>query len=357
MLTIVIPTRNRPHHCAALVRFLIDCGIRHPIVVADSSNCDSAAMLQSSCAGLATLQRFPSGTSVIDKMRATVATVASPYVAMLPDDDVTFPHALEASLAHLAENPDVAAAQGHQFDYGIAGDIFDIVRLRWYTPTIAAEDPLQRMCDLMRRYQPFMWAVFRTEVLSAALAVAGRQHLVGMQELAAMLVAVFQGKVTWLPHIYLLRGMEPSMTQPYQSNPIVSFIEESEWFFFAYRRYRHELVRFYRERINPQETRPIGRLIDLSVAAFLIPGMYPDVMHQQAQLFLGHPGPPIDTSIQGYCWREPVAGDVLRVSSRKDRRYLWRHDLPWAALQIGDAEIIRVEEQLDRYILSTAGTS
>jgi hypothetical protein len=36
-LTVILPTRNRQRYCAAQLRFFRDCGLAHPIVVADPS--------------------------------------------------------------------------------------------------------------------------------------------------------------------------------------------------------------------------------------------------------------------------------------------------------------------------------
>ncbi len=56
---------------------------------------------------------------------------------------------------------------GYVVDFGIHDGVFDIRRVRYFTPTIGADEPLQRLYDLVRRYQPFLWAVFRTEALVA----------------------------------------------------------------------------------------------------------------------------------------------------------------------------------------------
>src|ERR1700680_3491502 len=111
MLTVLLPTRNRIHHCAAQLTLFAKTGLPYPIIVADSSDPAHSDRVLGICAELATYQRFDLGTLMADKLVRAVASVTTPFVVIAPDDDVTLPHAINESLAFLQRRDDYVAAQ------------------------------------------------------------------------------------------------------------------------------------------------------------------------------------------------------------------------------------------------------
>jgi len=165
-LTLILPTHNRPRHAAAQLRFFKACGLRHHIVVADSSDPAEAEAMRAACTGIADYRRFDPVAP--DKLLTTVRSVQTPFVVMAPDDDIAFPHAIDAALEYLARHPDHVAAHGYTLRFGLQGNDVDIHSVYSFVPSIDHDDPLERHYDLMRRYQPFYWAVFRREILVSA---------------------------------------------------------------------------------------------------------------------------------------------------------------------------------------------
>ena len=374
-LTILIPTRNRPKLLTALLRFLRRCGAGHRIVIADSSDPEHAAAVDLNCSALAEIVRFPPAMPVSDKLIAALRLVTTRYVVMLPDDDITFPHAIEASLAFLRGHRDYAAAQGYVLNLGIHGQTFDIAGVRWFTPGIDQDGPVERIYNLVRRYQPFLWALFRTDVIVSAIEAARAMPMIVFQEMTIMNAAAARGKIARLRHVYTLRGMEESLSQLAETHPFYAFLDDSERFFANYRLYRDNLARYIRahageiDLIKSMQTfaaasgqsGPSARVITLehvlnlihaiSYAGELDRGM----LNYTVQRTFGAPLPPIPVEPQWQGWREPQAQDLVRQDKATGQRILWREAVlsaePRDEIEISADERARVEAQLRHYEL------
>lgn len=367
LLTIVIPTRNRPIHCAAQLRFLHDCGVRHRIVVADSSDPTNAKNVAAACEGFADYRYFASQTRVVDKCAAVIATIDTPYTVMIPDDDITFPHAIDAALDALRENNDCVAAHGYVLRFGMHAseqglfkrrqNFFDVHNVFSFTPTIGEHDPFRRHYHLMRRYQPFMWAVFRTAAFAAAFRGTIQVDGVVFQEIMFMSLAVLQGKVLRLPLIYAMRGSEKSLTPLAEVNPFFWFLADAGQFFSGYFAYRNALAKNIRAmKISTPKDTKLEQLLDIVHGTWLGREVDVGMINHTARQLLGDDLPAIQNQPQWPGWRAPGKSDIVHVSSRIDRNYVWRKAViaaePRAEITIGLEEIANVERQLDAYVLT-----
>lgn len=358
MLTIIIPTRNRPAHCAALVNFLKRQNITYRIVVADSSDAAFADKLRTSCPAGTEIHSFDPKTAIVDKFIAAVEAVDTDLAVLVPDDDVTFIHALQQCADYLAANPDTVAAHGYVLDFGIHENTFDLVRVRWFTPTIGEGDPLERIYHLMRRYQPFFWAVFRKEALLTALRRTRQAGMIVFQELTFMGTAVLLGKIARLPCIFSLRGMEESLTPLSQTHPFFALLADSDDFFEQYRLYRDHLADFIANDIRPISCARdrLGHTINLIHALNFAPGLDLGMTNYTVQQLLGAPHPPIKMPAQWTGWREPERGDVYASTKPDAPRCLWRKELleaePRDEIAISEDERARIEHALQHYALA-----
>jgi glycosyltransferase domain-containing protein len=375
-LTLVIPTRNRPLHCAAQLQFFKACGLAHPIVIADSSDATAAEVVRTASAGVGEYQHFDPAITVPDKLLMVARAVRSPFVLMSPDDDITFPHAIDAALAHLIEHPDHAAAHGYVLRFGMHGEDIDIHNVFSYSPGIDDDDPLYRIYNLIRRYQPFIWSVFRTEVFVSAMQAAQEARGIIFQEITFMTAAILSGKVARLPRIFAMRGMEESLTPSGATHPFLWFLREPEQFFKHYVHYRNALAQRItaicpkqpRSFLNPSQSpfeaetvdanplgTDLGKILDLIHATWLGREIDLGIVNHAVRRRLGDPIPPLHIERQWPGWREPAGGDLVRPGIRKGRRYVWRRAVleatPREEISIDDEEISRVEAQFDSYRL------
>ena len=353
LLTAVIPTRNRPHNLSGQLRLFEASGVTRAIVVADSSDSELAPDVRAAVGTRADWQAYPATGGVFDKLAQVIDTITTPFVALASDRKITFPHALDAALAYLMEHDDYVAAQGYVVGFSRRNNDLDINRVIYFTPTLAAGDPLQRHYDLMRRYQSWQFSVFRVEPLAAAVGLAKSVAGKVFQEVVFMNALALQGKMARLPQVISLQTTETSFYPPRRNDPFYWFLDDPRSFFRHYVAYRRRLARFITERnLGTPRGADLEQLLDTIHAVWLHYNFDGGVLNYAAQLRLGHPLPPLPDPRQSIPWRAIASDDVVHAA-RGARRYIWRREVvhaePRGEIDISSGEIRRVERQLDVY--------
>jgi glycosyltransferase domain-containing protein len=378
-LTAVVPTLNRVGPCVALVRFLHYCGFEHRIIVADSSAPERAEILRARLAGLAEYQSFDYGLPQYLKLAQIARSVDTPYIVLLPDDDILFPHAIEAAFCHLKQHPTHAAAHGYSLRFGLERGDFDIYQVEHFIPTIDDDDPMWRYAYLMQRYQPHIWAVFRTEAYSEAMTAAARMPRTLFQELMFQIVSILKGPVARLPLIYGMRGMERSHVEYSEVDPFQWLLKDAQSLSRSYGTFREALAAYLDkqmiglsaglgERLKllradlaaPIISAPkvsLEQVLDLINMSYLARMVDVGKINHAVGYHLGRIAEPVAFSGPWAGWNEPRPGDLVRPSARLDRRYIWREAVrqaePKNEIIIRPEEIERVETELDGYVLET----
>jgi len=354
VLTALLPTRNRADECARQLRFLQRNGVTHRIIVLDASHGDAAAAVRAACVGLAEYRHFDPSYRMADKLAAAVKDVVTPFVHLVPDDDLILPHAIGAALAFLRARPDFSVAHGYFLAFVAHGNDIDIHRVQGFTPSIANDNPLRRHYDLFRRYQSFYWGIFRTEIFASAVSAACAMKMVLFRELTAMSTSILQGKVARLPLVYALRGPTRSHVGAHQSHPLYWTLHDAQSFFSHYLVFRDAIAAFIRGRgIAPPPGGTLEQFLDMSHATWLGREVDVGTFNHATRLLLGDAMPPIDDEPLWQGWREPADGDVVHFSKAGDRRYIWRREVleaePRDEIVIEPDEMLRVERELDAY--------
>lgn len=377
LLTAVIPAHNRVRECLALLRYLRLCDFPHPVVVADSSRSDGSSALQSAIGDLARYQYFGSRIGQYAKLAQIAQNVDTPYIVLMPDDDIAFPHAIEAALTFLRHHEDCVAAHGYSLRFGLERGDFDIYQVEHFIPTIDDEWPMQRYFHLMRRYQPHLWAVFRTEVYAKAMAAAATMQNTVFQEFMFQIVSIVMGNVARLPMVYAMRGMEPAQIDYSDADPFQWLVKDADSFFRRYVEFRNGVINFLRHgttkpslwakiwhRDNAVTRHGIQslvntprisfrQLVDMINAACLGRLVHPGTINYAAEYGLGKAADPVRFPGPWRGWTEAQADDLIRPSPRGDRRYIWRRAVleaePRYEISITADEMTKVEAQLDHY--------
>lgn len=359
MLTVVLPTRNRADYCTCQLRFLRDNGFNYPIIVLDASDDDQAEVVRGACMNMAEYRRFDRSFRLVDKLATVVPSVATPYVVLVPDDDIVLPSGIAAALAFLQDNPDHVVAHGYFLSFGIENQDFDIHNVIGFTPSIEEASPLARHYHLFRRYQSFYWGVFRTNVFATALTAARAMNVVLFRELTVMSTSVLQGKVARLPIVYALRGAATSHAAIHDSNPLFWFLRDAQSFFTGYLAFRDGIAQFIRAQSIevPQEFR-LEQILDVAHATYLGRELDLGKTNYTAQLQLGENIPPIRPDPDWPMRGQSLPDDVVHESQLLGRRYIWRRRVteaePRDEIAIGPTEMAVVERQLDAYRLNGA---
>ncbi len=356
LLTVVIASRNRPNLCARLARFLRKAGCPHPIVIANSSRGPEADTLKTLCDGLATVYSVNPDIDFLEKMRATIATITTPYVAMMPDDDITFPHAIEQCLSHLVENPEVTAAQGYVLGFTANEGAFDVQRVVFFAPSLDEDNPIRRLHQLIRRYQPYFWAVFRRDALLTAIQQAQRCSLYYFQETTLIATLALHGRFARLPCIYMLRGTEPSEVSLTQIHPFFAFLLNSEKFLSAYHEYREDLIEMINRDFAPVPCPPdqLRHMLNLLHLIYWRSDIHAGMMEHMVMQMLDPDFPRLVLARPEPAVRPfDAAMDVTVASARPGRRYIWRHEVlepePRNEISITGEERKRIIAALEEY--------
>ena len=354
MLTALVPTRNRPAECARQLHFLQGNKFVHRIIVLDASEPENSAAVRSACSGIAEFRHFAPQYRMADKLAVAVAGVATPYVALIPDDDIVLPQAIAAAIAFLDGHRDFVVAHGYFVAFRAHDDDIDMHQVIGFTPSIVDEQPLKRLYNLFRRYQSFYWGVFRTGIFRSAVAAACAMQVVAFRELTAMSTAILQGKVARLRFVYALRGQVKSHAAVHQSHPFFYFLRDAGEFFGNYVQFRDGIAEFIRrDGIATPPGVPLEQLLDLVYAAYLGREVDTGVINHAVELLLGEPLPPIQSDPPAPNWQEPADGDVVHRSPAGNRRYIWRRQIldaePRDEIAISDEDMVGVERQLEHY--------
>lgn len=354
MLTALLPTRNRPVECARQLNFLRRNGVRERVIVLDASGDAAAQTVRAACDGFAEYRRFDPSFRMADKLAAAAADVQTPYVHLVPDDDLILPHGVDAAVAFLDANPDFIVAHGYFLSFARHEDDIDIYKVIGFTPSISDDNPLRRHYDLFRRYQSFYLGIFRTPIFAAAVSAACAMPVVLFRELTVMSTSILQGKVARLPLVYALRGTARSHAALHQSHPLFWTLHDAHGFFANYVAFRDSIAKFIRGRCIAEPTGgSLEQFLDLSHATWLGREVDGGMLNHAAQLLLGAALPPLRPDPDWPGWREPSDGDLISSSAAGARRYIWRKAVvqaePRDEITIERNEMVRVEQGLDAY--------
>ncbi len=363
-LTIILPTRNRPRLCETQVRFLQRACIRHRVIVADSSDGVNDD-LRAACTGMIAYHRFAPSVSLESKMATAAQSVATPYVAMITDDDIAFPHAIEACTEFLQQNPGYVAAQGYVLDCSIGESCIDIHGVRWSVPGVVEATPLKRLARLMQRYQPNFWAVFRSGAYHRALARSRAAKGAIFKELAFASTLAMLGHTARLPLVHTLRGDEESHTPPAEAHPFLWFLKDTRSFFSCYVGYRQLLLDLHGEwdvddladALPLRDDAALSHAIDFIHASYWGREVDTGRINHIADI-LADDASRLDHAIASFSIQSPRdrtirEGDRAAPPSTTGRQCIWRASVlnaqPRSEIAIDDAEVARVSAALEDY--------
>jgi glycosyltransferase domain-containing protein len=307
----------------AVLKLFKAAGLRHALIIADSSDVMEDAVLQAAAESSAIVRRYPPSIGVYDKLADVVASITTPFVLTVPDKKLTFLYGVDEMLAFLQAHDDFVAASGYVLRYAMAGSDADIYRVHIFTPSIVDEHPLRRLYESMRRYQPSIFALFRREALLACVKAAGAVRGLLFQEITFMNACVLQGKVARLPVIFGLHGFERSHGPIVRRNPMYWFLDDSRSFFGHYASYCEALTEFILSRgITPPKGVDLHRLLDLVHASWLGHNVDAGMINHTIRGLLGDDMRPL---VEEDDWPGPrPIGRRDRIDQRGTLRCIWR---------------------------------
>lgn len=237
MLTIVIPTKNRPSFLLRTLDYYRQQHFGYPIVVADSSAPDRLNQVQPAIDLIKRdlvleYRTYPADLQFADKLADALATVETPCVALGADDDFFVPPTLTEAAEFLQAYPDYAVAHGESLVLSLSsGTAYgSIERLSVYNQrAIEHPDSLERFFDHLAHYSTTWYSVQRTEKLVENF---DKTRALGADirfgELLPSCLSLIQGKAKKLNRLYMVRqgGRKP---KEYAASDLYDWIASPDW--------------------------------------------------------------------------------------------------------------------------------
>jgi glycosyltransferase involved in cell wall biosynthesis len=168
IVTIAIPTLNRPHTCMRSIESALNQIERCQIVV--SENCSDAdfsarydALFDALPKNIRVVRR--SGRLLVeDHFRSLAALVDTPYMIFLADDDILMPDFVSRALPFAQQNSHVAVFGPYKAEWSATGRVE--VRSFDYSSKVKFVRMLKFVC---RRNDTFVYGLFSTHILNKGL--------------------------------------------------------------------------------------------------------------------------------------------------------------------------------------------
>ncbi|MFN0314724.1 MAG: TIGR00180 family glycosyltransferase [Burkholderiales bacterium] len=237
--TIVIPSKGRVQQLLAYLSYLSANQVSYPVMVLESGSHYPQLRTLFPALDLSHI-RYDEEIPFFRKVADGLGRVPTEFVSLCPDDDVTTSTGMRESVRFLSEHQDYSACQGYHALFSITGQVFNLVRVAWFTPSLDQADALARLNELVRRYQPVCWATFRTEAFRRTFDTVAKTDGLLFRELAWSANTVLEGKVHRLPLVYCWRRLDDIQLL---GHPLYAFIEEPSVFLDEFARYRDALLK------------------------------------------------------------------------------------------------------------------
>jgi glycosyltransferase domain-containing protein len=205
--SLLIPTFNRPALLEALIRYLSDKCVSFPICILDSGNEESKALnrtivrrykLDLRYREFAPITRFDA------KVRAILTEITSDYVSLCADDDIVFADAVEACVRELDRDPELALCHGVYLNLAVADRVAKLT-VEYASPSLDADGPIERVCQLLTQYEALHYAVYRRTVMAETMDALSKSPDSLFWELLSAMVSIAHGKAKRLTDIYYIR--------------------------------------------------------------------------------------------------------------------------------------------------------
>jgi len=237
MITLCIPTKNRPGFVARLLQYYAQTGYRHQVLIGDSSDLTHAEatrrIAESFQDGLQVQYASQPGWNVIQCLEALSRRATTPYCTWVSDDDFLCTRGLDRCVAFLEDHPDYAAAHGLAMLFQVegAGSFGAIGSARRYPhATLEGETATQRLQDHFANLRSLHTALRRTphflELVGGYGQMAGARQGFIFDDLIPHGVAAIQGKVKTLDCLYLVRNAHAGM---YRQMNLYEWVTDPDW--------------------------------------------------------------------------------------------------------------------------------
>lgn len=277
-LTLVILTYNRPAMVQRLLRYLHKQAPEITLLLLDHGDAESQESNAAAVAGIAPSirhLRLPVEIHHTEVLIAGCAEITTPYSAFCPDDDIPVIDGIVDAMSMLIVNQNMVCVQGYILSLTESDSAMYFGPFEDYVPSYDDQEPLKRLFNMMRRYQPCFWGFYRTEILvrvTREFVSANNSNLMFHEFFHAALVCS-RGAIGRSPSISLWRRVAGSHTDRRKIHPFHQLIDSPSQLGTDYLAFRERLLPYYLDEAQADagaQESGIRRLIDLIFMQFLV---------------------------------------------------------------------------------------
>ena len=275
LLTIVLPTRNRPDLLRRSLMFYAYYGLSYPIAVADSSDpayLDEMYSLMKEFPQVdLTITHFDPEYNSWLKIIEVMEQQSCPFIALSGDDDFLLDKAITASISFLIDNPDFSVVDGREVRIARSGALLESFwgysAILHQQNAVIADDPIARLVQYFQSYWPTFYGVHRKDSVIEAFRSGYEMETENLvSELMQGAVTVLNGKYKSLPIPYIVRQVYHNQSTAFDSWEKIVHSDEFD-----------SQLKYFRQRVQnklPDDKRVPGAC-DLAFSRFL-EGIFPD---------------------------------------------------------------------------------
>jgi glycosyltransferase domain-containing protein len=276
LITVVIPTYNRPAYLKRLLGYYDECQVTHKIIIADGSSEEIKNVNRQTVSSfpklyILHLDGYSPETTVLARILDAIKHVDTKYNVFCADDDFITPNGMKQSVEFLETNPDYTLAHGLYFVFSVtqkeSGGKELLYQPVYGNESIINDNSVERFYYHLSEYKtPTFYAVYRTEFLKMVWEDTYRHSTDFLfSELLASLLALIHGKMKSLDIVYCARD---SSSERVQSVPTLLDYKKNKTYNKLYRPFRECLSNHLSREAHISLWRS-GKIIDKAMARYL----------------------------------------------------------------------------------------
>lgn len=273
LITLVIPTYNRPEHLYRLLKYYEGKQTDVSILVLDSSNKlnkNKNKQIITNLLQSINYLSFPEEITPGTKLFRGLESVKTEFCVFCADDDLIFLDGIKAALLFLMKNDDFVCVDGIYINFSqINMDV--VINIEYALKGAEGESVGERLFKFYQNYESIFYGVYRVRDLYKIFSGVSQNQSLHFQELFQSTATLLMGKTHRMPIIYAARqSCDPADPGRDNWQTCYWFASNRQEMFIHYDIYRNHLIDFYTNNIKRQEYSPneLMKLIDIVHAMF-----------------------------------------------------------------------------------------
>lgn len=283
LITIVIPTRNRPNFLRRVFTYLSRHAYPLQILVADSSDpvekAENEKIANDILPGRVVIKSYNDSNSIkmpeiYEKHHDMILSVTTPYLCVFADDDIIDIDVMLKCVSFLEKNKDYSACHGKYVGFKPDGGSYKISHVEYSGESFDQETVPARIAHFLMRYEAIFYTVFRTDVAQSAVNLAVQQKTPMFAEIAFGIGTVISGKVARLNEVYAYRWPQiGSYDRPFFWEPNDYLEKAAEEMFSELWYFRDTVANYFKNAYGENDVSVVKKVVEYGYMGYIMNGI------------------------------------------------------------------------------------